>query len=154
VLQDHYRGPVDTEQWLADFQSRVDDLRGKSARLREQLTEASGTASSPDGLVRVTAGPSGALQALHIDEKAMSGTASRLTETIMQTFGQAQAKVAHQVAGALEPLAGGTEMMDVVRSFLPPAPEGEETGEEPEMPAAGPKASEPAEEDEEDGRPW
>ncbi|GAB3570676.1 hypothetical protein GCM10027445_24590 [Amycolatopsis endophytica] len=150
---------MDTEQWLADFQRRVDDLRGKSARLQEQLTEASGTASSPDGLVQVTAGPSGALQALHIDEKAMSGTASKLTETIMQTFGKAQAKVAHEVAGALEPLAGGTEMMDVVRSFLPPAPEGddEETEDEPEAPAAEPPASrtgETAEEDEEDGRPW
>ncbi|MDQ0381902.1 YbaB/EbfC family nucleoid-associated protein [Amycolatopsis thermophila] len=142
---------MDTEQWLADFQRRVDDLRGKSLRLREQLTEAAGTVTSPDGLVRVTAGPGGALRSLHIDERAMSGTASRLTDTIMRTFGQAQAKVAHEVAGALEPLAGDTEVMEVVRSFLPPVPEGAAEDE----PAAGTESrAEAAEDDEADGRPW
>ncbi|MEV8609855.1 YbaB/EbfC family nucleoid-associated protein [Amycolatopsis sp. NPDC051373] len=127
---------MDEQEWLDDFQRRVDDMRAKSVALQEKLTEAEGKARSSDGLITVTVTPNGALKNLHIDDRALrSSGGAQLTATIMETYGKAQRQVSREVADALEPLAGGTEMMDVVRSFLPePEPEEDEPQNAPRQP--------------------
>ncbi|MEU4673090.1 YbaB/EbfC family nucleoid-associated protein [Amycolatopsis sp. NPDC023774] len=127
---------MDEQEWLDDFQRRVDDMRAKSVALQEKLTEAEGKARSSDGLVTITVTPSGALKNLHIDDRALrSSGGAQLTAAIMETYGKAQRQVSREVADALEPLAGGTEMMDVVRSFLPaPEPEDDDVQDAPRQP--------------------
>lgn len=127
---------MDEQEWLDDFQRRVDEMRAKSVALQEKLTEAEGKARSSDGLVTVTVTPNGALKNLHIDDRALrSSGGAQLTAAIMETYGKAQRQVSREVADALEPLAGGTEMMDVVRSFLPaPEPEEDEPQDAPRQP--------------------
>ncbi|MGW4486794.1 YbaB/EbfC family nucleoid-associated protein [Amycolatopsis sp. NPDC004368] len=127
---------MDEQEWLDDFQRRVDEMRAKSVALQEKLTVAEGKARSADGLVSVTVTPNGALKHLHIDDRALrSGGGAQLTAAIMETYGKAQRQVSRDVADALEPLAGGTEMMDVVRSFLPaPEPEDDEPQDAPRQP--------------------
>lgn len=41
----------------------------------------------------------------------------------MELVRKAQATTAHQIAGVLEQLAGNGEVMQVVNTFLPPAPD-------------------------------
>jgi DNA-binding protein YbaB len=127
---------VDEQEWLDDFQRRVDEMRAKSVALQEKLTEAEGKARSSDGLVTVTVTPNGALKNLQIDDRALrSSGGAQLTAAIMETYGKAQRQVSREVADALEPLAGGTEMMEVVRSFLPePEPEDDEPQDAPRQP--------------------
>ncbi|WP_326568698.1 YbaB/EbfC family nucleoid-associated protein [Amycolatopsis rhabdoformis] len=127
---------MDEQEWLDDFQRRVDEMRAKSVALQEKLTVAEGKARSADGLVAVTVTPSGALKHLHIDDRALrSGAGAQLTAAIMETYGKAQRQVSRDVADAIEPLAGGTEMMNVVRSFLPePEPEDDEPQDAPRQP--------------------
>ncbi|WP_432850275.1 YbaB/EbfC family nucleoid-associated protein [Amycolatopsis sp. CA-161197] len=127
---------MDEQEWLDDFQRRVDEMRAKSVALQEKVTEAEGKARSSDGLVTVTVTPNGALKNLHIDDRALrSSGGAQLTAAIMETYGKAQRQVSREVADALEPLAGGTEMMDVVRSFLPaPEPEEDEPQDAPRQP--------------------
>lgn len=135
---------MQSQEWIDDFQRRVDEMREKSERLQETLAATSATETSSDGLISVTVGPNGALQGLTIDDRALTQRGAELTAAIMQTFGKAQARAAHEVAGALEPLAGGSEMMRVVQSFLPPPPEDEEAPEPGEEPAEPPAPPPPA----------
>ncbi|WP_239154143.1 YbaB/EbfC family nucleoid-associated protein [Amycolatopsis sp. FDAARGOS 1241] len=126
---------MDEQEWLDDFQRRVADMRAKSMVLQEKLSEAEGKARSSDGLVSVTVTPNGALKDLHIDDRALrSSGGAQLTAAIMETYGKAQRQVSREVADALEPLAGGTEMMSVVRSFLPEAEDEPEEQDAPRQP--------------------
>lgn len=115
-------------------------MRTKSQALQEKLEQASATAQSRNGFVTVTVGPNGGLQELVIDERAMRTgglSASSLTSMIMETYARAQQKAATEVAEALEPLAGNSDMMRVVRSFLPPPPDDDDDDEpEPPVPPA------------------
>lgn len=131
---------MEQQEWLDDFQRRVEDMRTKSLLLQGKLSSAEGAAESGNGSVSVTVAPNGALKNLRIDDRALrlAGGGARLTAMIMDAYGKAQRQVSHEVADALEPLAGGTEMMQVVRSFLPEP-------EEPETPAAAdPRPAQPS----------
>jgi DNA-binding protein YbaB len=138
---------VEQQEQLDDFQRQVDEIRTKSLLLQEKLGETKATVRSRDGLVTVTVAPNGALQDLRIDDRALRGipNAARLTATIMETFGRAQRQAAREVADLLEPMAGGTEMMRVVRSFLPPPEEPEAAQQEtaPPPPVAPPRTPPP-----------
>lgn len=133
---------MEQQDWLGQFQRRVDDMRAKSLALQEKLAQASATAQSRNGLVSVTVGPNGGLQDLVINEQAIRGgmSAATLTSTIMETYARAQQKAATEVADALEPLAGNSEMMQVVRSFLPPPDDEDDPGftDPPEPPPPSP----------------
>ncbi|HWD00895.1 MAG TPA: YbaB/EbfC family nucleoid-associated protein [Amycolatopsis sp.] len=125
---------MDEQEWLDDFQRRVAGMREKSMALQGRLGEAEGTARSSDGLVSVTVTPNGALKDLRIDDRALRASGgAQLTAAIMAAYGKAQRQVSREVAAALEPLAGGTEMMNVVRSFLP-QPEDEPERDAPRQP--------------------
>ncbi|KAA2264580.1 YbaB/EbfC family nucleoid-associated protein [Solihabitans fulvus] len=123
---------VDPQGWLDDFQRHVADLQQKSTELQERLAEASGTASSPDGSVTVTIGPSGALDNLALTERAMTRRPAELAQLIMSTAARAQQQASQLVVEALQPMAAGTQVMDVVNQFLPPpVPDEEPVDAEP-----------------------
>lgn len=111
-------------------------MQAKSAALQETLSTAEGRAKSGDGLVSVSVAPNGALKNLEIDDRALRHGGARLTASIMDAYGKAQRQVSRDVIDAFEPIAGDSEMMNVVKSYLP------EPEEEPE-PAPEPPRSEP-----------
>ncbi|WP_370940031.1 YbaB/EbfC family nucleoid-associated protein [Amycolatopsis sp. cg13] len=131
---------MDDQGWLDDFQRRIDEMQAKSAALQETLSTAEGRAKSGDGLVSVSVAPNGALKNLEIDDRALRHGGARLTASIMDAYGKAQRQVSRDVIDAFEPIAGDSEMMNVVKSYLP-EPEEEP---EPQPPAEPPRPEPPA----------
>jgi DNA-binding protein YbaB len=133
---------IDPDQWMRDMQAKADDLAAKSAQLREDMACASATVMSEDHAVRVTIAPTGALQDLQLTEHAARLSPDRLRASIMEAVGRGQRAASEKMIEAFAPLGAGTESMDLVMSYLPPAAEDE--GEEETQYDRG----------EEDDRPW
>jgi len=130
---------VQEQGWLDDLQRQVDEMQAKSQALQATLSTAEGRATSSDGLVTVAVTPGGGLKDLRVDDRALRHGGARLTALIMETYGKAQRKVSQDVLEAFTPIAGGTEVMDLVKTYLPlPVDD-----EEPEPPAEPPRAEPP-----------
>jgi hypothetical protein len=102
---DQLHGPA--EAWLADYRTRLDEIRVCAERAHEQLAGLSATASSTDGAVTATVGRDGALSGLAFGPAAEGLSRARLAELVLATAGQARADVAAQVAAAVRPLTTG-----------------------------------------------
>jgi DNA-binding protein YbaB len=156
---------VDPDRWLQDMQAKADDLAAKSAQLREDLTHSSATVLSKDHAVQVTIAPTGALQDIQLTDHAAGMSPQRLQASIMEAVAKGQRAASEKMLEAFAPIGVGTESMDLVMSYLPPAVEDEEDGEQygydedgyaVELPAA-PAARQPRaahDDDDEDGQPW
>ncbi|GHH43804.1 hypothetical protein GCM10017774_41990 [Lentzea cavernae] len=132
---------IDPDQWMRDMQAKADDLAAKSAQLREDMACASATVMSDDHAVRVMIAPTGALQDIQLTEHAARLSPDRLRASIMEAVGRGQRAASEKMIEAFAPLGAGTESMDLVMSYLPPAVE--EEGEEAQYDRS-----------EEDDRPW
>lgn len=110
------------DEWVAGFEAKVAELQRKSAQLTESFNNAGATASSPDGGVRVTVGPNGALQQVQLGPSVSRFAPAELAGIINRTAAQAAQMAAHQVRAAFAPFAEGTDSMALFDSFLPPAP--------------------------------
>jgi DNA-binding protein YbaB len=108
-----------TNDWLAGFEAKMADLQRKSTELQQSFATSGATASTPDGGIRVTVGPSGALQDLQLGPSVTRYAPAELAALITRTAAQAQREVAHRVAAAFAPLAEGTDAMSMLESFLP-----------------------------------
>ncbi|GGM51251.1 hypothetical protein GCM10012275_22720 [Longimycelium tulufanense] len=117
---------MDQDQWLADFQARVQTLQQQSQELQENLATATTTVSSPDESVTVTVAPNGGLQNLVLGHRACEAGPARLTAMIMETVRQGQRLAAHKVAEAFAPIGAGTEAMSMLTSHLPELDEADE----------------------------
>ncbi|MEV0678357.1 YbaB/EbfC family nucleoid-associated protein [Actinosynnema sp. NPDC050436] len=105
---------MDPRQWLDDYESRLADLKQKSDELQEGLAAATGTATSPDGAVKVTVGPNGGLLGLELGHRACDLGPARLTALILGTARAAQQVASAKVVEAFAPMGDGTEAMRVV----------------------------------------
>jgi hypothetical protein len=54
------------EEWLANFESKIADVRTKAEEFQENLESAGATESSKDGSIRGTVAPNGALSDLQL----------------------------------------------------------------------------------------
>lgn len=106
-------------QWLEDIQRRGDEMVRQSQQLQEQLGELTETARSQDGTVAVTVGANGALRGVHIDDRALRGSAAELSAELMRLSAQAQANAARRAVALVEPIAGESAT-EFLRSQLPP----------------------------------
>jgi DNA-binding protein YbaB len=112
---------VDPDQWLDDMRARIVDMTRKSAELAENLASSAATVSSKDGAVTVTIAPTGALQQLKLTKKAARMSPDKLTASIMEAVHKGQRAASAKMVEAFAPLGAGTESMDLVKSFIPPA---------------------------------
>ncbi|RSM82245.1 YbaB/EbfC family DNA-binding protein [Kibdelosporangium aridum] len=108
---------------MAGFEARIADIQRKSADLQQNIAASGATATSPDGGVRVTVGPTGALQDLQLSPSTTRYPPAELAGIIMRIAAQAQREAAHRVAQAFAPVAEGTDAMQMLQNFLPPPPE-------------------------------
>lgn len=102
---DQLDGPA--EAWLADYRRRIEEIRVRAERAREELAGLSATASSTDGAVTATVGRDGALSGLAFGPAAEGLPRARLAELVLATAGEAGAEVAARVAAVVRPLAAG-----------------------------------------------
>ncbi|MET0132804.1 MAG: YbaB/EbfC family nucleoid-associated protein [Kibdelosporangium sp.] len=121
-------------EWLSGFEARIADMQAKSAALQQDIAAAGATASTPDGAVRVTVGPTGALQDLQLGPSVTRYPPAELAAIITRTAGEAQRQAAHRVAAAFAPVAEGTDAMQMLESFLPPPPRAEVDAPEDGLP--------------------
>jgi hypothetical protein len=90
-------------------------LRAESYRqLTEELKGVDGTATSPDGVVTVVAGPGGVLRSITFSDAVRSLAPPALSTTVMHTVARAQAAVARAQADLVRRGLGGTELLDRV----------------------------------------
>ena len=123
------------DEWLANFEAKVADVRQKAAAFKENLGASGATEVSADGALRVTVAPNGALTDLTIADSAMRGSGAELAAEIMRLARNARRTAAVHVAEAFAPLAG--------EDSAPPA-------EEPRRRAARPRSGK-ADDDEDFG---
>ncbi|MCE7009195.1 YbaB/EbfC family nucleoid-associated protein [Kibdelosporangium philippinense] len=109
--------------WMAGFEARIAELQQKSATLQQNIAASGATATSPDGSVRVTVGPTGALENLQLAPSTTRYPPAELAGIIMRAAAEAQREAAHRVAQAFAPVAEGTDAMRMLQEFLPPPPE-------------------------------
>lgn len=117
---------VDPDQWMNDMQAKLTDLKQKSEDLAENLATATATVTSNDGAVKVTIAPTGALQNLELTQRAAGMSPAKLTASIMEAVRKGQQAASAKMMEAFAPLGAGTESMDLVRSYLPPAEDDDE----------------------------
>ncbi|MFI6095730.1 YbaB/EbfC family nucleoid-associated protein [Lentzea sp. NPDC051213] len=122
---------VDPDRWMQDMQAKVADLSVKTAELQENLAHSSATAKSKDHAVQVTIAPTGALQSLELTDRAAGMSPQRLQASIMEAVGRAQRAASEKMIEAFQPLGAGTESMNMVLSFLPPAVDDEDDERDP-----------------------
>ncbi len=117
------------EEWLANFETKIADVREKAEEFRAGLEASGTTVASPDGTIRVGVAPNGSLTDLQLADSALTGkSGAKLAEEILKLARKAQRGAAVNVAAAFAPLGGDTEAMHMVTGYVPP--------EEPEEPVA------------------
>lgn len=117
------------EEWLANFETKIADVREKAEEFRVGLEAAGTTMASPDGAIRVGVAPNGSLTDLQLADSALAGkSGAKLAEEILKLARKAQRGAAVNVAAAFAPLGGDSEAMHMVTGYVPP--------EEPEEPPA------------------
>lgn len=100
----------DMRQKLEQIEKRKQESEKKFAalgRMKEEIQSLSSTATSPDRMVTVTAGPGGSIQSVKISEDAMRGSAIQLSQAITTAIQQAVAAAARQQAEIVQNYAGG-----------------------------------------------
>lgn len=120
------------EEWLANFESKIADVREKAEQFRVGLEASGTTVASPDGSIRVGVAPNGSLTDLQLADSALAGkSGAKLAEEILKLARKAQRDAAVNVAAAFAPLGGDSEAMHMVTGYVPPEEPEEPPGPEP-----------------------
>jgi len=83
-------------------------------RMADELKDAEGRATSPDGLVTVVAGPGGSVTSVTFADQIRATTPEALSASVMQAIAQARASAAQQQAEVVRRGLGDTELLDRV----------------------------------------
>jgi DNA-binding protein YbaB len=109
-----------TKQLLArieaiDTAAANNSMRAESyRRMADELKDAQGHGTSPDGVVSVVAGPGGAVTAVNFSERVRDTPPEVLSADIMRAIAEAQASAARLQAEVVRRGLGGTELLDRV----------------------------------------
>ncbi|OQO94868.1 YbaB/EbfC family nucleoid-associated protein [Saccharomonospora piscinae] len=83
-------------------------------RMTEELVAVTGTASSPDGVVTVVAGPDGAVKEITFSDRVREAQPSALSATVLHTIAQARVIAARAQADVVRRGLGDTDLLDKV----------------------------------------
>ncbi|HEX6351405.1 YbaB/EbfC family nucleoid-associated protein [Actinophytocola sp.] len=138
-------------QGFADKARRYQAAQQQTERLRL-------TASSANGVVRVTVGADGNVTGLELNNKVRTMPPEDLAAQILDTMRRAQAGIADRVSEVMTAQLGDedqqtrAELLGNLRSRFPR--QEDEAEEEEETPPPPPPAGKPAAADDEDNSPW
>lgn len=96
----------EAEAWVADWSASISERAERAQRLAARVAALTGTASGGQGMIEVRVDSSGALTALHLDDRITGWPAARVEREIMATLRRAQATLAGQVAEAVAATVG------------------------------------------------
>jgi hypothetical protein len=123
------------EDWLDAWTAGVNEQARAAADLARQVSARTGTAESPDGLIRVTVDSTGQVERLDLADPPAGLTGAELSRRIMRVMREAQARLAAAVAETVERTVGtDTETgRAVIHSFEArfPEPRDERPRDEP-----------------------
>ena len=77
------------ERWLADWSASASAQVAKAQQMSDQVSRVSLSASSPDGSVEVTVGPSGAVTDLRLGEAIRKRPADEIAQEILRVMRRA-----------------------------------------------------------------
>lgn len=86
------------ERLIDGWQSAIEKRASEAKTLAQRLGGLRATARSKDGLVEVTVGASGVVNALSLDEKTRGQSASETSRQILAVMREAQAELARRTA--------------------------------------------------------
>jgi len=108
---------LEPEDVLRTLREKAGQLEADAGRLREELTAATATASSPDSAVTVTLSPTGALQDISFSAKASAHRPEALGPLVMRTVAAAQLAVSERVVCSVT----DPSTADYLRRLIPTA---------------------------------
>lgn len=109
------------EEWLANFESKIADVKAKAEEFQENLEASGASVTSADGTLGVTVAPNGSLTDLRIADTALRpGSGAKLAQDILKLARKAQRTAAVNVADAFAPLGGDSEAMHMITGYVPP----------------------------------
>lgn len=126
---------VDPERRIQEIIDENNERLEQYRELAGNLSEISGTASSPDNLVRVTVAHTGMLKDVYVSHQIAQNPPRDLGQTIVSLAQQAHAEASRQMAQVVEPVLGAdSDTMRIIQGFVPP-----ENPEDAQQPAPGPE---------------
>jgi DNA-binding protein YbaB len=96
----------EAERWVADWSAAVSERAEQAQRLAARVADSTATAEGAGGLIEVRVDSSGALTALHLDDRVTGWPAARIERVIMNTLRQAQNALFDQIATAVADTVG------------------------------------------------
>jgi hypothetical protein len=117
---------MEPDSWVEQYQREAAERLGQVQGLKEDLTNATGSAASPRGEVRLTVGPGGNLIDLEFGEKAAQIPPAELARLVLRTAQQAHHQAGQAMMQIMRPMIGDSEAMDFLKTQLPPEPPREE----------------------------
>lgn len=99
-------GPDDMERRIDQWAAQMQEKAERYQQLKQDLTTISATASSANGAVTVTVGPSGVLQRLDLSDDIRTMRGSHLSTEIMAAIRKAQSTLGAQVTELMQERVG------------------------------------------------
>jgi len=110
---------MEPEQWLAQYDKRLNDIATRANEAGARLRQVGKTAISPRGEVTVTVGAGGALGDLTLTPAARRLESDELARLILDTTRRARYAVGAQMAGIATEYFGAGPALDVIKQYLP-----------------------------------
>lgn len=110
---------MDPEQWLAEYDKRLNEIAARAKEASEQVRQVGGTATSPRGEVTVTVSAAGTLEDLTLTPAARGLESDELARLILDTTKAARHAVGAQIAGITTEFFGEGPALDVIKQHLP-----------------------------------
>jgi DNA-binding protein YbaB len=108
-------GPDDIDRQIDRWATQIQEKAQQYQRLKDDLTQITGTATAANGAVTVTVGPSGLLQRLDITDDIRTMHGRYLSEQIMTAIRKAQSTLGAQVTELMRERVGNdTASIDTV----------------------------------------
>ncbi|SDG21050.1 YbaB/EbfC DNA-binding family protein [Lentzea fradiae] len=98
--------PEQVERQIEDWAQQAEQKAQRYQQMSAAVSAVSATESSPDGVVKVTVNASGAMSALELTDRIREQSGSAVAAQIMACVQRAQAKLAGQVAAAMQATIG------------------------------------------------
>ena len=117
------------EQWLAQYDEKLQAAAKSAQKADKALREVGGTATSPDGEITVRVSANGATTGLVLRPGVRDLEPEHLARTIMEVTRQAQRDAAAKVVDTMRELVGDGPALDVVKSHLPEGFRGDDADE-------------------------